>query len=299
MNLPALPLEEWRASKETLHRFAQIVGKIRMGAVPHRNHWWHATLYVTPRGLTTGAMPAGKGSFEIELDFLGHELRVRTSWGERDAFPLEQLSVAGCYWQLTELLAGFGIEPDILAIPYDLSPKTPFPSDDHHAAYDRDYIERYFEILRFSDQVLQEFAGSFTGKQSPSHLFWHSLDLALGRYSGRRAPDLPDADFVTREAYSHEVIAVGFWAGDDNIPAPAYYSYTWPEPDGLRSQPLHPEAAHWGGEAGNSRALLMYDDLRALPDPHDALLKFFESCYLAGARAGGWPVEELRTVRFR
>lgn len=298
MELPVLPLDEWRATKETLHRIAQIVGKIRLSTMPHRNHWWHVTLYVTPRGLTTGAMPAGSGTFDIELDFLSHELRARTSWGERDAFPLEDLSVAGCYWRLMELLASFGIQPAIRAVPFDLEPGTPFPDDEDHATYDRSAVERYFTILRFSDQALQAFAGRFTGKQSPAHLFWHSFDLALGRYSGRRAPDLPDADNVTREAYSHEVIAVGFWAGDDNVPAPAYYCYTWPEPETLREEALRPEAAYWAGEAGNSRALLLYDDLRALPDPQAALLEFFESCYQAGARSAGWPLDDFRTVRF-
>jgi hypothetical protein len=298
MSLPELPLSDWRATKDTLHRMAQIVGKIRLASTPHRNHWWHVTLYVTPRGLTTGAMPGQAGTFEIELDFLSHELAIRTSRNERGAFSLQRLSVAEFYRQVMDALGAFGIEPKIRATPFDLAPATPFASDLDHATYDPDAVERYFEILRFSDQALQEFAGRFTGKQSPPHLFWHTFDLAMARYSGRRAPDRPEADHVTREAYSHEVISFGFWAGDDNMPAPAYYSYTWPEPEMLSRQDLRPAPARWADNRGSSLALLTYDDVRTVETPRATLLDFFESCYEAGSRTAGWDVEDFRTVRF-
>jgi hypothetical protein len=298
MSLPGLPLGEWRQTKDTLHRMAQIVGKIRLACVPHRNHWWHVTLYVTPCGLTTGAMPYPDGTFEIEFDLLNHELLIRTSRNERDSFSLQRQSVAGFFRQTMDRLASIGSEPQIRAVPFDLVPATPFPSDVDHAIYDPDAVGRYFEILRFSDQTLQEFAGRFTGKQSPPHLFWHTFDLAMGRYSGRRAPDRPEADNVTREAYSHEVISFGFWAGDDNVPAPAYYSYTWPEPEALSAQELRPAAARWVDNRGSSLALLAFDDIRATANPHDVLLDFFESCYEAGSQTAGWDVEGLRTVRF-
>ena len=296
--LPSLPLDDWRDTKETLHRMSQIVGKIRLGAMPHRNHWWHVTLYVTPRGLTTGAMPYASGTFDITFDLLSHRLKIETSQNEHRAFSLKDVSVAGFYDQLMNSLDDLGIEASIKAEPFDLAPAIPFPSDEDHASYDPESVERYLEVLQFADQVLQEFYGRFTGKQSPSHLFWHTFDLAMARFSGRRAPDRPEADGVTREAYSHEVVSFGFWAGDDNVPAPAFYSYTWPEPEDLNKQELRPGSAQWVDNRGSSLATLMYDDIRELDDPHGALMDFFESCYEAGSSTAGWDVDEFRTVRF-
>lgn len=297
-SLPQLPIDSWRETKETLHRMSQVVGKVRLGAMPHRNHWWHVTLYVNSNGLTTGPMPARFGCFEIRFDLLNHRLEVETSRNEHSEFPLTDVSIAGFYGRLMSSLEGLGIETKIKAEPFDLSPATPFPVDEDHATYDPASVERYLQILQFTDRALKEFYGRFTGKQSPSHLFWHTFDLAMARYSGHRAPDRPEADIITREAYSHEVISFGFWAGDDNIPAPAFYSYTWPEPEQLSTQSLQPDSAKWVDNHGSSLALLMYDDIRTLDNPHDALLDFFQSCYDAGSATAGWDVEALRTVRF-
>lgn len=291
---PVLPLAEWEATKQTLQRFTQIVGKIRLGMAPYRNHWWNVTLRVTTRGLTTRPVPAGDGrTFAIDFDFIDHRLELTTSDGGRRSFPLEGLSVAAFNDRLFEVLADVGIQPLIVEIPYDLQPATPFPRDDEHASYDHRYVERWWRILVLIDQVFEEFSGRFVGKSSPAQLFWHTFDFAVTRFSGNRAPERPGADRVTREAYSHEVVSFGFWAGDDQLRAPAFYSYTWPDPPGLNQRPLRPEAASWGDSRGSAMALLLYDELRQLPSPGDALLEFLQSAYEAGASAANWDVEAL------
>jgi hypothetical protein len=294
---PPLPLEEWENTKNTLHRFAQIVGKIRLTSTPHANHWWHVTLYVTTRGLTTNPMPYEDITFAIDFDFVDHQLGITTSSGAVESFALEGLSVARFYEEVFSRLSRLGIDVAILDRPFDLVPAKPFSADTTHASYDKEYVERYWRILVQIDMIFKEFAGRFTGKQSPVQLFWHSFDLAVTRFSGRRAPEWEDADRPTREAYSHEVISFGFWPGDANVRAPAFYSYTAPEPAGLPNQPLQPEQAFWTDIGGSSRALLMYDDLREMGSPNSALLDFLESTYHAGARTAGWSEEALTTIR--
>lgn len=294
--LPPLPLEEWEETKDTLHRFAQIVGKIRLRSAPFQNHWWHAPLYVSTTGLRTGPMPYEDTIFEIELDFVDHFLLVTSSIGEAQEFPLEDgLTVADFYRQTFECLEKLGINVTIDPQPFDLATSEPFPADTTHATYDMEYAGRFWRILTWIDPVFKEFAGRFTGKSSPVHLFWHSFDLAVTRFSGRRAPERPEADAVTQEAYSHEVISFGFWAGDANLRGPAFYSYTAPEPPGLADQALQPEAAFWNTAGGSSMALLMYDDLRQMESPKSALLAFLESAYQAGARVADWDVEAFRS----
>lgn len=287
--LPPLPLEAWEETKETLHRWVQIVGKVRLAATPFRNHWWNVPLYVTARGLTTGLMAEGARGFAIDFDLVAHRLTVSTSNGASDGFALvDGLSVAGFHRALFDRLATLGIGVDIDGRPFDLEPATPFAEDEAHAAYDAASVDRWWRILVWTAGVFEEFAGRFVGKTSPTHLFWHSFDLALTRFSGRRAPDQPEADPVTREAYSHEVISFGFWAGDPRVRAPAFYAYAAPEPEGLRSTPLRPEAAAWSESGGGSLALLLYEDLRVLDEPRDALLAFLQSAYEAGAAAASW-----------
>lgn len=290
---PPLPLEAWEPTKETLHRFAQIVGKVRLASAPPRNHWWHVPMYVTTRGLTTGPMPHGDRTFAIDFDFVDHRLVVTTSDGGLERFPLAGMSVAQFYDALFERLAALGIEVAIDPRPYELADGVPFPTDTTHAAYDREYVGRFWRILTEIDAVFQEFSGRFGGKSSPVHLFWHSFDLALTRFSGRRAPELPGADRVTREAYSHEVISFGFWAGDPRVRAPAFYSYTAPEPPGLTDQPLRPPSAAWNTTERGTLALLMYDDLRREASPRAALLDFLESAYQAGAKTAQWDQQAL------
>ena len=293
-NWPPLPLEEWEATKQTLHRFAQIVGKVRLGLAPYRNHWWNVTLRLTTRGLTTPPMPTGDGrTVAMDFDFVEHQLVITSSDGARRAFPLEGLSVAAFHDRLFAALAEVGVQASIWETPFDLQPATPFPRDDEHATYDRTYVERWWRILVRVEQVFEEFSGRFVGKTSPVQLFWHTFDFAVTRFSGKRAPDRPEADRVTREAYSHEVVSFGFWAGDDKVRAPAFYSYTAPEPPGLQAPPLQPEAAFWDDSGGSAMALLMYDDLRRLASPAEGLLAFLQSAYDAGAAAAGWDVAEL------
>jgi hypothetical protein len=292
---PALPYEDWRPTKETLHRFAQMVGKVRMALVPPRNHWWHVTLYVSAHGLTTGPMPYGGLTAEIELDFVDHRVQVRTSQGRRASFALrDRLPCARFYSDLFTALRDVGVDVEIHAEPFDLGDSPAFADDTEHDSYDADAVERFWAILRRTDEVLAAFRSRFSGKASPTHLFWHSFDLAHARFSGRRAPAIEGADPVTAEAYSHEVIAFGWWPGDDRSTAfPAFYSYTAPEPDGLRDQPLLPSDAQWQDSGAGSLAVLPYDAVRSAPDPGAALLQFFESAYRAGAIAAGWDVEDL------
>ena len=289
-----LPYDAWQPTKQTLHLYAQIVGKVKLALAPPRNHWWNVTLHVDVRGLTTRRLTSGGVSFDLGFDFLDHRLVLRTDGGVTDGFALEDgLSVAAFDEQLHGLLRGHGLDVEIGEHPFGIAITTPFPEDAEHASYDPVYVERYWRALVWTAAVLEEFSGWFCGKQSPVHLFWHGLDLANTRFSGRRAPELPEADAVTREAYSHEVISFGFWAGDENIPEPSYYSYTAPEPPGLRDRELHPAAARWLAGPTGSLALLSYEEIRTADEPRRRLLGFLQSAYEAGVVAAEWPADEL------
>lgn len=290
-----MPLDEWRATKDTLHLYLQIVGKIRLATHPRLNHWWHVPLYVSPRGVTTRAIPYNGGSFEIEFDFVDHRLNIRTSDGGSEDFALfDGLSVADFYGSIFSNLAKVGIKPKIWAVPYEAPSTTPFAENTYNASYDKKYVERFHKILVAVDEIFEEFRGRFTGKSTPVHMFWHSFDLALTRFSGRPAPVREGAGVVEREAYSHEVISFGFWFGDDKVPAPAFYSYTAPEPDGLANEPLLPASAKWQESNGSHLALLMYDDARVAGNPRKTVLEFLESAYQAGAKRADWDIESFR-----
>jgi hypothetical protein len=292
--LPALPLEEWEETKDTLHLYVQIVGKIRLASTPPQNHWWHCPLYVSVRGLTTRRMRHGNVNFEIEFDLIEHRLVVRTDRGEETGVALRDgLSVAGFYAELFAGLADLGVHPVIKAEPYAVPMTTPFAEDTQHASYDPVYVGRFWRILSEVDWVFGEFAGWFRGKSSPVHLFWHGLDLAVTRFSGRRLPHPLGGDPVSQEAYTDEVISFGFWLGDTKVRAPSFYSYTAPEPDGLAEQPLAPGEAFWAEIGSGHQARLWYDDLRAAASPRAVLLSFLQSAYEAGARVAGWNTEEL------
>ncbi|MGH2936127.1 MAG: DUF5996 family protein [Gaiellaceae bacterium] len=288
MNLPELPLAGWEPTKSTFHLWAQIVGKIRLASTAPRNHWWNAPLYVDVHGLTTRRMHAADGTvFQIDFDLLDHRLVVRTNAGAVESFPLEDgLSVAEFDARVHAVLQRLRIDAAIRETPYGVPMTTPFAEDREHASYDRDAVERFWRIVDWSDGVFEEFAGRFTGKTSPVHLFWHSLDLAVTRFSGRRAPEMPDADAVTREAYSHEVVSFGFWAGDERLAEPGYYAYAAPEPAGLREQPLEHHAARWIEQGAGSLAVLPYETVRTAADPRATLLAFLESAFRAGS--DGW-----------
>ncbi len=295
LKLPELRLAAWEETKETLHRWIQIVGKVRLASTAPRNHWWHVPLYVDVRGLTTRRMhsPGGVG-FEIDFDFVDHRLVIATNGGAVESFELvDGLSVAEFDRKLHATLDRLGVDVAIRETPYRLPTATAFPADREHAAYDREAAERFWHVLDWTDEVFEEFAGWYCGKTSPAHLFWHSLDLAVTRFRGPRAPAMPNASLVDREAYSHEVISFGFWAGDDKVREPTYYSYTAPEPPDLRQQPLHPDDAAWTDYGASLLALLPYEAVRTATDPRAALLAFLESAYEAGAVTAGWDQADL------
>jgi hypothetical protein len=288
--LPPLPLKEWEDTKETLHRYCQIAGKVRMEYSPYRNHWWNVTLYVTTRGLTTGPIPYGRTTFDISFDLLENRLVVTTGEGAF-SFALDDLPVAEFYRRLFEGLRSLEIDASINPEPFGLDDEHTLDTNTYHCTCAEGYVRRYHHVLGWVDQVFKEFAGRFNGKTSPVQLYWHSFDLAVTRFSGRRAPVRSGADPVTREAYSHEVISFGFWPGDPSFRGPAFYSYTAPEPEGLTEEPLHPPAASWQ-EGGT--ALLTYEELRSSASPRETLLGFLQSAYEAGAKTAGWDVEEFR-----
>jgi hypothetical protein len=296
--LPPLPLEEWEPTKDTLHLWVQIVGKIRLASSPPRNHWWHVPLYIDVRGLTTRRLRGANGvGFEIDFDFIEHKLLVETGRGVEEGFDLvDGLSVAEFDERVHSLLRQQGVDVAIRESPFGVPMTTPFPADREHASYDRDAVERFWRILDWTDEVFEEFSGWFCGKTSPVHLFWHSLDLAVTRFGGRRAGPLPAADDVTREAYSHELVSFGFWAGDRNVREPTYYAYAAPEPPGLRERPLRPDGAFWADQGGGSLARLPYEAVRAAEDSRTTLLAFLESAYEAGSEALGWDRGDLEST---
>jgi hypothetical protein len=293
LQLPGLRLADWRATKDTLHLFCQVVGKVRLASTAPRNHWWNVPLYVDVRGFTTRRMHRDAVTFQIDFDFVDHALVARTMDGEAVSFPLRDgLSVAEFLRRLYAALEELGVDVRIREEPFGLPLTTPFPEDSEHASWDREYVERFWRVLDWTDRALEDFSGWFRGKTSPVHLFWHSLDLAVARYSGRAAPPR-QADSVTREAYSDEVIAFGFWAGDDNGDA-AFYSYTAPEPDGLLEQPL--TGGSWIDVGNGALAVLPYESVRTAAEPRTALLAFLQSAYEAGARTAGWDTSDLQST---
>jgi hypothetical protein len=290
---PPLPIEEWEDTKNTLHLFFQIVGKIRLTLFPKMNHWWHVTLYLSPKGMTTRPIPYKEIIFEIEFDFIDHILIIKSSDGRAKSFELEGLSVSEFYKKVLNGLKELGIEVDIVASPYDVPfSHTPFAADSEHSSYDREYVNKYWRILVQVNSVFEEFRGRFIGKSTPVHLYWHHADLAVTRFSGKKAPPMEGGTNADKDAYSHEVISFGFWAGDDNVRAPAFYSYTYPEPEGLTDEPLSPKEAVWNTDNG-AMAVLMYDDLRKHGSPRQALLDYLESAYLAGAKRANWDIGNL------
>ncbi len=283
---PALPLDSWKNTRDTLHMWTQMVGKVRLKLTPLVNHWWNVPLYVTARGLGTSRIPYGNRSFEIWFDFIHHALVLETSDGVSKNFPLIPRSVADFYQAFMQLLHSAEIEVKIWHMPVEIPDPIPFDQDTVHASYDREWVEKFWRILSSVDSVFNKFRSEFIGKSSPVHFFWGSFDLAVSRFSGRRAPERPGADFMTREAYSHEVSSVGFWPGGGNVNGPAFYSYAVPEPQGFKQARVRPAAAFYDQQLGEF--LLMYDDVRKSESPTVALLDFCRSTYETEATLGNW-----------
>lgn len=283
---PALPLAEWRETCDTLHMWTQIAGKVRLAMSPFVNHWWEVPLYVSARGLTTSAIPSSLGPFELNFDFVEHKLDIVTAWSRTVTVRLYTRSVAGFYRELMQSLETLGIRVKIWPMPQEVSNPIRFDRDVTHARYDPNYANRCWRILASVDGVLKEFRSRFIGKVSPVHFFWGSFDLAFTLFSGRRAPERPGADRVTREAYSHEVISLGWWPGGGDIAEPMFYGYAAPEPTGFRETRVKPEKAYYDTKVGEF--LLSYDEVRRSPDPKQSLLDFAGSVYETGANLGHW-----------
>jgi hypothetical protein len=271
--------------------WTQIVGKTRMKLAPLVNHWWNVVLYVTPSGLTTSSIPYRNTSFEVEFDFLFHRLIVRTGNGVEHIVQLYPRSVADFYAEYMSTLRSLGIEVSIRRTPAEFDDLTPFDEDRHHASYDKAYVEKFHRILANAAAVLNEFRSPFIGKCSPVHFFWGSFDLAVTRFSGRRAPEKPDADSINREAYSHEVSSCGFWPGDRRFKEAAFYAYSAPAPAGFDKQPVLPQASYWDNQMG--LFILKYNDVRTLKSPEQAVLDFCQSTYEAGANLAQWDRDVL------
>ncbi|MCW3476650.1 DUF5996 family protein [Limobrevibacterium gyesilva] len=293
---PELSYSAWRDTCATLHLWTQIVGKIRLALTPWVNHSWHSTLYVTVRGLGTSPIPYGDRSFSIDFDFIDHHLVISDSRGALRRIALRPRSVADFYAVVMAALQGIGIRVAIHKTPNEIPNAIPFDQDQKHRAYDADYAHRFWQVLLLSDRVMAQFRTGFLGKVSPVHFFWGSFDLAVTRFSGRRAPlhpggvaNLPDA--VVREAYSHEVSSAGFWPGNDSAPEAAYYSYAYPEPAGYRTARIEPAAAAYNAALGEF--ILPYDAVRTAGDPRATLLAFLQTTYAAAADAGQWDRESL------
>lgn len=283
---PPLPYAGWEPTRDTLHMWTQVVGKTRLALAPYQNHWWNVPLYVSPRGLTTSAVPEGHHRvFEAEFDFLEHRLTLRASDGRRAAIGLFPRSVADFYAEYRSRLRELGIRVRLWPVPVEFDDPTPFPQDRRHASYERDAVERFHRALINADLLLKAFQSGFVGKTSPVHFFWGSFDLALTRFSGRRAPERPGADRIQREAYSHEVISVGFWPGDRRFPRAAFYAYAAPVPPGLERERL-PGPAAWNPQLGEF--ILAYDDVLASGAPDATVRTFLQTAYEAAARTAGW-----------
>ena len=288
---PRLPFADWRETCATLHLWTQVVGKIRLARAPLVNHWWQVPLYVTARGLTTSPMPWGTRSGQIDFDFIDHRLRISASDGATADMALEPRSVADFHRELMARLAAMDLPVKIWTMPVEIEGAIPFEQDTVHAAYDRDAANRFWRILGQCDRVLTKFRARFLGKVSPVHFFWGSFDMAVTRFSGRPAPPSTAtaphlANWVMREAYSHEVSSVGFWPGDPSMPMPAVYAYAYPEPEGFGRAPVRPAGAYWHAEMGEF--ILPYDRVREDADPDARLLEFCESTYAAAADLARW-----------
>jgi Family of unknown function (DUF5996) len=287
---PALPLADWKDTYSTLHMWTQIVGKIRLALTPLVNHWWNVPLYVTPRGLSSSAIPYNDRLFQITFDFISHLLHIETTDGSTKTIVLRSRSVAEFYQEMMAALKSLGMPVTIWTTPVEVSDRTPFEKDQKHSTYDPEYAQRVWRILAQAGRVLTEFRSRFIGKVSPVHFFWGAFDLAVTRFSGRTAPSHPGVPncglFVMVEAYSHEVSSCGFWPGGGLVDEPAFYAYAYPEPQGFKDYPIQPPEAFY--HSGISEFLLPYDVVRTAKSPDEVLLSFLQSTYEAEAMCAKW-----------
>ncbi|MBX3160589.1 MAG: hypothetical protein KF773_31780 [Deltaproteobacteria bacterium] len=289
MDLPPLPLDAWRDTRETLHRWAQVVGKVRLGLTPLINHWWNVPFYVSARGLTTSAITLGERWFEMEFDFVGDALRIQPNDGPPHLVELRPRSVADFYAATMTALRAANIDCHIWTMPVEMTDPIPFERDHEHRSYDKEYVLRFWDILAQADDAMTKFRGRFVGKCSPVQFYWGTFDLSVSRFSGRRAPPF-EASSIEREAYSHEVASVGWWPGDKRLDRAAFYSYIAPEPPGFQETNAGPHAYY---HAPIHCFCLDDDDVRRSRDQEGMVLDFFETTYGAAADLAGWPRAEL------
>jgi hypothetical protein len=283
----SMPLAEWKDTHDTLHMWMQMIGKTRLALAPKQNHWWHVPLYVTARGLTSTPIAQGSRTFEVDVDFIDHRLVVTASDGAIADLALRPRAVADFYREYLDVLARLGIAVKIWPVPTEVDHPIPFLEDRVHASYDPDQARRFFEMLRHADRVTKRFQGRFLGKSSPVHFFWGAFDLALTRFSGRRAPEPKATEWwVLREAMSHEEISVGWWPGSGNVTEPAFYAYARPEPPGFAASAIRPAGARYDRELADF--LLPYATVCSAPRPDDMVLDFYQSVYDAAADLARW-----------
>lgn len=288
---PALPIAEWQPTRDTLHMWTQIVGKIRMDLTPAVNHWWHVPLYIGARGLTTGVIPYGPRAFEMTFDFIEHALIVQSSDAQQRRIELISQTVAEFYNRVMKTMDELGLPCRVWRMPVEVPAPIPFDEDTVHATYDREYVERFWRALLSLQPVFLEFRGRFLGKSSPLHFFWGSFDLALTRFSGKKAPVRDGVDSITREAYSHEVISAGWWTGSGSLTGPAFYAYAAPAPEGYYESADVKKPGLYSEEF--KEFILLYDEVRTADNPERVLMDFLQQTYEAGARLGRWDRESL------
>lgn len=296
---PELSFADWSDTAATLQLWSQIVGKIRLSQTPWTNHSWHVPLYVTARGLGTSLIPYGGTAFEIYFDIIDHQLVIQTIGGAQRTVPLEPCSVSDFYAAVFENLRALELDISIYTTPSEIPDAIPFEQDSTHHHYDAEYVSRFWRALVQADRVFKEFRSRFIGKCSPVHFFWGSFDLAVSRFSGREAPPHPGGmpnfpDWVAREAYSHEVSSAGFWPGGGGVDDAAFYSYTYPLPDGFSESRIRPARAFWSSELGEF--LLPYHEVQTASSPDDVLLEFLQSTYAAAADCANWERAALERV---
>ena len=299
MNLPSLPYQSWTSTRITLHLVLQIIGKTRLGLTARKNHWWYITLYVSSRGFSTFTIPIedGASSLEIELDVLSRAVVISHSKKGITRIELKTgVSIAGFYREFMSEISRLKLSPKFVEKPFDMGIDKPFDQLEEYDTFEWGPIHEFWRLMQWNNSIFKEFSGRFYGKTCPVQLYWHHMDLAVTRFSGKKLEPMDKSARISdRDAYSHEQISCGFWIGDETVQEPAYYSYTYPSPDHIDDQPLSPDAANWVDSNGSPMAFLRYEDVKASSDPRQAVLDFLESAYRAGATLSGWNTDELMT----
>ena len=299
LELPHLPYNSWKETRLTVHLMLQIIGKTRLGLTSRKNHWWYITIYVSPRGFSTFTIPVDQGTCSLEIKFNIHKRAVVITHITKGSVQIELqngLSIAQFYKQFKAELSKLGLSPKFVEKPYDMGIGKPFDQLNEYNTFNWDDIHKFWQLMQWNNSVFQEFSGRFYGKTCAVHIYWHHMDLAVTRFSGKKLePMVKSARISDRDAYSHEQISFGFWTGDDKVQEPAYYSYTFPSPNKIDEQPLSPSTASWVDSNGSPMAFLSFEDVKSLPDPRQAVLDFLESAYQSGANLAGWNVKELTT----